>query len=44
MKNIGHGVELSELTDFSVVSAIEIDGNNIYGSCDRNRPGQVDGY
>ena len=42
MRKIGHGIELLESS--SVVNGIQIDENNLYGSCDRNRPGEIDGY
>lgn len=44
MEKIGHEVKQIERSSFSVVSAILKKGNLLHASCDRRRPGHIDGY
>lgn len=44
MQKIGHVVNESAPTSFAAVTAINRDKGTIFGSCDKKRPGQVDGY
>lgn len=44
MQKIGHRVNMIAPTSFAAVTSIYRDKDTIFGSCDKKRPGQVDGF